>query len=111
MDLLRRRKTPNKQIFMITDGKPTCLKEGDHYYKNSNGLDRKIVNKTLALAAQCRRLRIPITTFMLASDSWLQSFVEEFTETNGGRAFYTGLEGLGDIIFADYERNRIKKTK
>ena len=25
-DLLRRRKTHNKQIFMITDGKPTCLK-------------------------------------------------------------------------------------
>src|SRR3546814_176291 len=28
LDLLRRRKTNNKQIFMITDGKPTCLKEG-----------------------------------------------------------------------------------
>ncbi|MCA6441413.1 MAG: VWA domain-containing protein, partial [Chitinophagaceae bacterium] len=28
MDLLRRRKNPNKQIFMITDGKPTCLKIG-----------------------------------------------------------------------------------
>ncbi len=25
-NLLRRRKNPNKQIFMITDGKPTCLK-------------------------------------------------------------------------------------
>ena len=35
MDLLRRRKNPNKQIFMITDGKPTCLKVGIKYYKNS----------------------------------------------------------------------------
>ena len=26
MDILRRRRNPNKQIFMITDGKPTCLK-------------------------------------------------------------------------------------
>ncbi len=43
-DLLRRRKTHNKQIFMITDGKPTCLKEGTKYYKNSIGLDRKVVN-------------------------------------------------------------------
>ena len=34
MDILRRRKTNNKQIFMITDGKPTCLKEGARYYKN-----------------------------------------------------------------------------
>jgi uncharacterized protein with von Willebrand factor type A (vWA) domain len=111
MDLLRRRKNPNKQIFMITDGKPTCLKEGDGYYKNSNGLDRKIVNKTLGLAAQCRRLKIPVTTFMLASDSWLQDFVKEFTETNGGRAFYTGLKGLGDLVFSDYEKNRSRKIR
>ncbi|HRS39893.1 MAG TPA: VWA domain-containing protein, partial [Bacteroidia bacterium] len=27
MDLLRRRKNPNKQIFMITDGKPSCIFE------------------------------------------------------------------------------------
>lgn len=40
-DMLRRRKTHNKQIFMITDGKPTCLKEGNRYYKNSIGLDKK----------------------------------------------------------------------
>jgi hypothetical protein len=32
---------------MITDGKPTCLKEGIRYYKNSFGLDKKILNKTL----------------------------------------------------------------
>ena len=111
MDLLRRRKNPNKQIFMITDGKPTCLKEGDGYYKSSMGLDRKIINKTLGLAAQCRRLHIPVTTFMVATDSWLQDFVKEFTETNGGRAFYTGLKGLGDLVFADYERNRTRKLR
>jgi len=106
MDLLRRRKNPNRQIFMITDGKPTCLKEADGYYKNSMGLDRKIINKTLSLAAQCRRLRIRVTTFMVATDHWLQDFVSEFTETNGGSAFYTGLKGLGDLVFADYEKNR-----
>jgi Ca-activated chloride channel family protein len=111
MDLLRRRKNPNKQIFMVTDGKPTCLKEGNDYYKNSNGLDRKIVNKTLGLAAQCRRLKIPVTTFMLATDSWLQDFVKEFTETNGGRAFFTGLQGLGDLVFSDFERNRSRKIR
>ena len=37
MDLLRRRKNPNKQIFMITDGKPTCLKVGKRYYKTVLG--------------------------------------------------------------------------
>lgn len=111
LDLLRRRKTPNKQIFMITDGKPTCLKEGGKYYKNSFGLDRKIINRTMNLAAQCRRLRIPVTTFMVATDPWLQKFVRDFTETNGGRAFYSSLEGLGEYIFEDYIRNRRKRTR
>lgn len=111
MDILRRRKNPNKQVFMITDGKPSCLKEGAGYYRNSNGLDRKIVNKTLNAAAACRRLKILITTFMIAQDPYLQAFVEEFTETNQGKAFYTSLEGLGNFIFEDYTRNRRKKTR
>src|SRR6476620_7977476 len=72
MDILRRRKTHNKQIFMITDGKPTCLKEGLKYYKNSVGLDKKVINKTLTMAAQCKKLNIPITTFMIARDPYLQ---------------------------------------
>src|SRR5690606_780797 len=61
MDILRRRKNPNKQIFMITDGKPTCLKIGGRYYKNSFGVDRRILNRCLNLAAQCKKLKIPIT--------------------------------------------------
>jgi uncharacterized protein with von Willebrand factor type A (vWA) domain len=82
MDILRRRKNNNKQIFMITDGKPTCLKIGGKYYKNSFGLDRKVVNRCINLAAQCKKIKIPITTFMIASDPYLQSFVQEFTEMN-----------------------------
>ncbi|REE01498.1 vWA domain-containing protein [Marinoscillum furvescens] len=108
MDLLRRRKNKNKQIFMITDGKPTCLKEGIRYYKNSFGLDPKILNKTLNLAAQCKRLNIPITTFMIASDPYLKQFVQEFTEVNSGNAYYSSLQGLGHMIFEDYRRNRRK---
>lgn len=111
MDILRRRKTHNKQIFMVTDGKPTCLKEGAKYYKNSFGLDRKIVNKTLDQAAKCRRLNIAVTTFMIARDPYLQQFVREFTKTNNGRAFYSSLSGLGDYIFEDYIRNRRKRVK
>lgn len=111
MDILRRRKNPNKHIFMITDGKPTCLKEGDQYYKNSFGLDRKIMNKCFGLAAQCRRVKIPVTTFMIARDPYLQKFVEDFTEINKGKAFYTSLNGLGEFIFADYERNKKRKVR
>jgi Ca-activated chloride channel homolog len=111
MEILRKRKNTNKQIFMITDGKPSCLKEAGGYYKNSFGLDRKIVNKTLNMAAACRRLGIQITTFMIAKDPYLQQFVEEFTETNNGKAFYTSLQGLGEYIFHDFEMNKRKRTK
>jgi uncharacterized protein with von Willebrand factor type A (vWA) domain len=111
IDILRRRKTSNKQIFMITDGKPTCLKEGTKYYKNSFGLDKKIMNKTLDQAAKCRKLSITVTTFMIAHDLYLQEFVREFTKTNNGRAFYSSLSGLGDYIFEDYIRNRFKRVR
>jgi len=108
MDILRRRRNPNKQIFMITDGKPTCLKVGKKYYKNSFGLDRKITSRCLNLAAQCKKLKIPITTFMIASDPYLQRFVNEFTETNNGKAFFASLDGLGAFIFKDFESGKRK---
>lgn len=108
MDILRRRRNPNKQIFMITDGKPTCLKQGSRYYKNSFGLDRKITNRCLNLAAQCKKLKIPITTFMIATDPYLQRFVQEFTETNNGKAFFAGLDKLGAFVFKDFESGRRK---
>lgn len=109
MDILRKKKNPNKQIMMITDGKPTCIKKGKGYYMNSFGLDRKILSRTFSLAAACRKLRIPITTFMIARDPYLVQFVENFTKVNNGKAFYSSLEGLGEFIFMDYKNN--KKTR
>lgn len=112
LDILRRKKNANKQIFMITDGKPSCLLERDGtYYKNSFGLDDYIVNRCLNMAAQARRLQVPVTTFMIAQDPYLQQFVRQFTEANHGKAFYTGLDGLGSFIFEDYERNRRKNIR
>ena len=108
MDILRRRKNPNKQIFMITDGKPTCLKVGGRYYKNSFGVDRRIMSRCLNLAAQCKKIKIPITTFMIASDPYLQRFVTEFTETNNGKAFFASLDRLGAFIFKDFESGKRK---
>lgn len=112
MDMLRRKRNTNKQIFMITDGKPSCLRlpNGD-YYKNSVGLDDYIVEKCYNMASQARKLHIPITTFMIAQDSYLMQFVREFTQANRGKAFYTGLKGLGEMIFEDYENNRKKRIK
>ncbi|UXE65407.1 MAG: hypothetical protein KA713_13080 [Chryseotalea sp. WA131a] len=108
MDILRRKKNSNKQIFMITDGKPTCIKQGIKYYKNSFGLDQKILNKTLDLATQLRKIKVPVTTFMIATDPYLKTFVREFTKANNGNAYYSSLKGLGNLVFEDFKRNRTK---
>ena len=112
MDMLRRKRNTNKQIFMITDGKPSCIRLADGtYYKNSVGLDDYIVEKCYNMARQARKLHIPITTFMIAKDPYLTQFVRYFTEANKGKAFFTGLKGLGEMIFEDYEQNRRKRLK
>ena len=54
---------------MITDGKPSCIKlSNGNYYKNSVGLDNKIVEKCYEKARKAKKLGIPITTFMIAQD-------------------------------------------
>jgi uncharacterized protein with von Willebrand factor type A (vWA) domain len=108
--LLRKCGNANKQIFMVTDGKPSAIfTEGGKLYKNSFGLDPRIVNKTLDEAVACRREKIPITTFMVARDPYLINFVEELTKANQGRAYYSSLNNLGEYVFVDYIRNRRKK--
>ncbi|MFT5511639.1 MAG: Ca-activated chloride channel family protein [Bacteroidia bacterium] len=108
-DLLKRKRNQNKQILMITDGKPSCIHENGEYYQNSFGLDRKIVNKTLNEAASCRRQKINVTTFMIAQDPYLQQFIAEFTEEARGKAFYSGLDHLGQFVIHDYAKNKRKK--
>ncbi len=108
--ILARRKQPNKQVFLVTDGKPSAVYEEGRLYKNSFGLDARIVNKTLDEATICRRRGIVISTFMVARDIHLVHFVERLTEVNRGRAYYTGLDDLGRYLFVDYVRNRKRRT-
>jgi len=106
MDILRRRKLKNRRIVLITDGKPSCIKRNGEYYMNSFGLDDFIVARCLDAAVRARKAGIPITTFMIARDPYLQQFIERFTEANQGRAFYTGLQGLADMVFRDHATGR-----
>jgi len=104
--ILKRKRNVNKQIFMITDGKPSAIFEHGRIYKNPWGLDRKIVNKTLDESVICRREKITITTFMIARDPWLVDFVNKLTKVNRGRAYFSSLNKLGEYVFVDYVRNR-----
>lgn len=112
MGLLKRRKSANKQIFNITDGKPSCLVEPDgSFYKNSFGLDPYITGKCLEMAAKTKKAKIPVNTFMIAKDAYLQHFIRSFSEINGGNAYYTGLNKLGQLIFSDYQQQKKRNSK
>jgi len=59
-------------------------------YKNSFGLDRQDHQQIYNYAAQCRRVNIPVTTFMIAEDPYLQQYVHEFYgESTKAKHFYT----------------------
>jgi uncharacterized protein with von Willebrand factor type A (vWA) domain len=106
--MLARRKQPNKQVLLITDGKPSAITKGNQVYKNPFGLDLEIVNLTLEEADLCRRQGVVISTFMLATDPLLTDFVEKLTRVNRGRAFFASPYDLGQFVLADYLRNRRK---
>jgi uncharacterized protein with von Willebrand factor type A (vWA) domain len=106
--MLARRKQPNKQVLLITDGKPSAITRGNQVYKNPFGLDLEIVNLTLEEADLCRRHGVVISTFMLATDPLLTDFVEKLTRVNRGRAFFASPYDLGQFVLADYLRNRRK---
>jgi Ca-activated chloride channel family protein len=110
-NILLKKKNVNKQIFMITDGKPSMItRRNGSIYKNPMGLDPVIVNRTLDEAIICRRKRIPITTFMIANDAYLRQFVAKLTELNRGRAYFSSAQNVGDYVFWDFV-NRRKKRK
>ncbi|MCC7509437.1 MAG: VWA domain-containing protein [Planctomycetes bacterium] len=110
--ILSRRKHTNKQIFMVTDGKPTVILEQGQIYRNVSWiLDPLIVNRTLEEAELCRRKDITISTFMIADDPHLVEFVDKLTKVNRGRAYYSALDRLGGSIFVDYMKNRRRRVR
>jgi uncharacterized protein with von Willebrand factor type A (vWA) domain len=110
--ILEKRRQANKQIFLVTDGKPTVVRLADgKLYRNVFGLDPIIVARTLDEAVMCRRRRIVITTFMVASDPYLQKFVTDLTERNRGRAYFTSPDRLGSYLLHDFIQNRRKKVR
>ena len=111
-EILRKKRQANRQVFMVTDGKPSALTERNgEIYKNPFGLDRRVVEKTLEEGDACRRLGIPVTTFMLTDDPTLVEFVERFTQTNRGRAYYASPDRLGSFLFVDYIQNRRRRER
>ncbi len=110
--ILMTKKHVNKQIFMITDGKPSMItRPNGQLYRNPMGLDTMIVNRTLDEAVACRKKKITITTYMITDDPYLQQFVKRLTELNRGRAYFSSVDNLGNYIMWDFVSNRKKRGR
>jgi uncharacterized protein with von Willebrand factor type A (vWA) domain len=105
------RETGTKQIIMITDGEPTAhiTKSGQPYFNYPPS--QETVDLTLAEVAKCTREDIRINTFVLDVTHYLRHFVEQISRMNGGRAFFTTNEDLGDYLlydFVDHKRSMVR---
>jgi uncharacterized protein with von Willebrand factor type A (vWA) domain len=96
------RQTGTKQIIMITDGEPTAhiTAHGDVFFNYPPV--RETVEATLREVVRCTKDNIRINTFMLDATSSLRAFIEQLTEINRGRAFFTTPETLGDYVLVDF---------
>ncbi|MDE0700278.1 MAG: hypothetical protein F4Y27_08795 [Acidimicrobiaceae bacterium] len=100
------RQTGTKQIIMITDGEPTAhiTKSGQPYFNYPPS--RTTVDLTLAEVVRCTREDIRINTFVLDVTPYLRDFVSEISRLNGGRAFFTTNQDLGNYVLHDFVDNR-----
>ncbi len=105
--LLKAQKKDMRQIIMITDGKPSAITvDNGRIYKNSGGLDRRILRATYREASACRRSGIAINTFMLANDPYLVRFVRQLTKIGRGKAYFTSTMTLGQYIMLDFLKRK-----
>ncbi len=96
------RESGTKQIIMITDGEPTAhITPDGHPFFNYPPV-RETVEATLREVVRCTKEKIRINTFGLGADGSLRAFIEQMTEINRGRAFFTTPENLGDYVLVDF---------
>jgi uncharacterized protein with von Willebrand factor type A (vWA) domain len=106
------RQSGTKQIIMITDGEPTAHFEPGmaQPYFNYPPV-QETVDATVREVIRCTKDDIRINTFMLDATQYLKTFIERITRMNGGRAFFTTPETLGDYVLVDFvEHKRAMRT-
>ena len=101
------RQSGTKQIIMVTDGEPTAHFEPgatEPYFEYPPV--PATVDATLREVNRCTRDGIRINTFVLDANSFLRNFVDTLTRLNGGRAFFTTNDALGDYVLHDFVEHR-----
>jgi len=113
-ELLRKHKSSNRQIILITDGQPTM------YTSPSGQIVRgwspyewpryspEAMQETLKEVRRSTRDGIRINLFMMADDPSLVAFGKLMTQINKGRAFLTSPGRLGHYVLFDYLKGKSK---
>jgi uncharacterized protein with von Willebrand factor type A (vWA) domain len=100
------RESGTKQIIMITDGEPTAhIMDNGMPFFNYPPV-RETVEATLREVVRCTKEQIRINTFGLGADGSLRHFIEQMTQINRGRAFFTTPEDLGDYVLVDFMQGK-----
>ncbi|MDX2147513.1 MAG: hypothetical protein SFZ23_08310 [Planctomycetota bacterium] len=108
--LLAVQDTPNKQVFLITDGLPTAHFEDEHLYLLYPP-DPRTEEATMREARACARDGIVVNVFLLPN--WWQSsedvqFAHRMAEQTKGRVFFTAGKDLDRFVLWDYVSQRRK---
>ncbi len=106
--LLSGQATPNRQIFLVTDGLPTAHFEGEQLYLLYPP-DPRTEEATMREAQRCRRQGIVINIFLVPSFSQDEDdvrFAQRLVETTGGRAIFVGGRDLDRFVVWDYVAHR-----
>jgi uncharacterized protein with von Willebrand factor type A (vWA) domain len=100
--------TPNRQVFLFTDGLPTAHFEGSELFMLYPP-DPRTEQATMREALRCKAEGIVLNIFLLPS--WSQSeddvrFAHRLAESTGGRVLFAGGEDLDRFVVWDYVRRR-----
>jgi uncharacterized protein with von Willebrand factor type A (vWA) domain len=109
------RQSGTKQIIMITDGEPTShiTPEGYPWFTYFEGWEAQQLTQEYATkeVMRCTREGIKINFFALDAHGGLRQFIEQMTQINHGRAFFTDAYNLGDYLLVDFLENRRRTAR
>ena len=105
------RQTGTKQIIMITDGEPTAHITPEGYPIFTYPYIQESVDYAMREVRRCTKDNITINFFVLDASRALQHLVEEMTQINKGRAFFTTPDTLGSYVLVDFLENRRRTAR
>lgn len=100
-----------KQILMITDGEPTSHITPEGYPIFTYPYIQESVECAMREVMRCTKDNITINFYVLDASGALRNIIEQMTQINKGRAFFTSADNLGDYMLVDFLENRRKMSR